>query len=87
MSKGFADFSTGISEFSVSEHCRETADSVREVVNLKLLIYAHSWAPTVGGVEATTRNPGRRASKMVRQRGLPFNKGYRRDLNRRRRHE
>jgi len=24
-------------------------------MNLRLLIYAHSWAPTVGGVEATTR--------------------------------
>lgn len=55
MPKGPADFSIGISEFSVRGHCRETADSVGEIVKLKLLIYAHSWAPAVGGVEATTR--------------------------------
>jgi len=38
----------------VHQHRREMADPVREIVNLKLLIYAHSWAPAVGGVEATT---------------------------------
>jgi glycogen synthase len=27
----------------------------REMMHLKLLIYAHTWAPSVGGVEATTR--------------------------------
>ena len=55
MPKGSPDFSFGISEFSVHQHYREMADCVREIVNLKLLIYAHSWAPAVGGVEATTR--------------------------------
>src|SRR5271155_3161793 len=53
--KGPADFSIGVSEFSERGQCRETVDSVGEIVNLKLLIYAHSWAPAVGGVEATTR--------------------------------
>jgi glycogen(starch) synthase len=53
--KGSADFSIRISQFNGCEHCRETAGSVRKIVNLKLLIYAHSWAPAVGGVEAITR--------------------------------
>ena len=54
-SNEIGDSGTVISEFSLLKCFRNTCDFSIEIMNINLLIYAHSWAPAVGGVEAITK--------------------------------